>query len=79
MLESEAVSQLVCEATMDLGGRSDPKALVPVVSQHGQSCPLVRFDKSSFKSKPQRRAPSRTLLLVAAEFGRRRGHGGGSF
>jgi len=29
MLDSEALSQVVCEATTDLAGRSDPKALSP--------------------------------------------------
>lgn len=54
MLESEALSalsQVVCEAAMDLCGRSDPKTLVAVVSRHGQSCCLVRFDQSSFKKQ----------------------------
>lgn len=55
MLELEVLStlsQVVFEAAMDLCGRSDPKTLVAVVSQHGQSCCLVRFDQSRFKSKP---------------------------
>lgn len=74
MLESDALSQVVCDATMDLDGRSDPKAL----SQHGEICLLVRFDQSSFKSKPQRWSPTRMLFLTVAEFGRRGGRDGGS-
>lgn len=54
MLKSEALSQILYEAAVDLGGRSALKGPILVMSQHGQSCALVRFDRR--RSKASRRS-----------------------
>lgn len=55
------------------GWKKCSKGPILVMSQYGQSCPLVRLDRSN-RSKPQKWGLDRALFLMAAEFRRKRGH-----
>lgn len=50
MLELEALSQVVCEATMDLDGRSDPKALSLWCLSMGKAVLCLGLTKAALKA-----------------------------